>query len=263
MDEKKGNWSVTSEIRAEQKAALKNMKAKAKLAYYWEYYRIHALVAIISIVVGISLIYNIANNKDYSFYALIINSFHSSGEEMAEEFSEFSGLDNERLKCFIEADMVFNVDEFSTYEIAAVQRIAATVMAGDLDVMITDAHTFIYFSDSEFFVDLRSVLSEAALKQYQDHLFYIDQATLDKKNAEVSFSEYLDIEIKTFEQRMTEIESRGRPEHMTTPIPVGIFLTDTSMNEAYYENSFPVFGIIGSSGRLDSAVMYLEFLFSE
>ena len=260
MEEKKENWSVTAEIRAEQKAALKEMKAKAKLAYFWEYYKIHAIVTVVAIVVAASFLYNIITNRDYSFYALFINAHYFSGDTMAEDFSRFSGIDNDNLRCFIETDMAFNREEFTSYEAAAVQRITATVMTGDLDVITADAYTFIYFADSEFFADLRDVFSEAELKPYQDNLFYIDQAVIDKRNATVGFDESQLLIEKTFDQMIAEAEARRQPENMADPVPVGIFLADTVIDDAYFETAFPVFGIIASSGRFDIAAMYLDFL---
>ncbi|MCL2052392.1 MAG: hypothetical protein FWG91_11805 [Lachnospiraceae bacterium] len=261
MSENPSSWSVAAEIRAEQKAALKDMSRKKKLAYFWEYYKIHTIVTIISCAVLFSILYNMFTNKDYSFYAIIINSYELSGETIADEFSTFALLDNDRTKCFVETDTHLDIDDFSPYEAATVQRIMATVIAGQLDTIIADAHTFTYFSDAEFFEDLRLILSEDELKRYEDRFFYLDQALIDERNNTQNLDDFLEITIKTPAEKIAEIDWRSQPEQMKNPVPVGIFITDSPLiKDAYFDNAFPVLGIVGTSTKIESAVLFAEFL---
>lgn len=261
MPKQAESWSVTKEIRAEQKASLKKMPFKAKLEYFWEYYKLHTIITITVIALICGTIYTIATNKSYSFYAVMLNSYNLSADQIAADFNVFANLDSDRYLCLIETDARLNLEDYrSPYEMAISQRIMATVMAAELDVIVADGFTFSVYADGEFFIDLRFVLSESELAHYHDYLFYIDQAIIDAKKTDLS----LDFaEPKTPEQKALEIEVRRHPEDMGDPIPVGIFVEKAPFilqNGAYSDEEVPVFGIISASRRHETAVMYLDFL---
>ncbi|MCL2717702.1 MAG: hypothetical protein FWE14_02860 [Lachnospiraceae bacterium] len=260
MSEKPQSWSVTAEIRAEQKAAIKDMSRKEKLAYFWEYYKIHTITILISAVILISIIYNMATSKDYAFYAVILNSYGLSRETLADDFSTFAEIDTDRVLVYIETETHLNIDDFSPFDMATVQRIMATIAAGQLDAIVTDASSFIYFSDAEFFGDLRLILSAEELKRHENRLFYIDQDVIDKKNANPNFDN-IEIIIKTPEEKIQEIKLRRQPENMINPVPVGIFMTESQLiQSAFFGNDFPVLGIIGTSRQHENARMFVDFL---
>ncbi len=66
--------SVVEEIREQQKKSLSTMSFKEKLAYFWDYYKVHALAAVILIIVTVSIIHQFVTNKDYAFYATVLNA---------------------------------------------------------------------------------------------------------------------------------------------------------------------------------------------
>ena len=91
--------SVNDEIR-EQHQKMKGKSRKEKFAYFWEYYKVHTLVAILVLILGGSMIYSIATQKDIIMEAAFVNTYLSNAlemdtgtEEMASEFIAFSGAD--------------------------------------------------------------------------------------------------------------------------------------------------------------------------
>ena len=54
--------SVSDEIR-EQRQKLKGKSPKEKLAYFWEYYKVPALIVLLVVIFGSDLIYNIVTKK--------------------------------------------------------------------------------------------------------------------------------------------------------------------------------------------------------
>ena len=261
MSENKKTWSVAAEIKAEQKAALKYMSRKEKSKYIWEYYKIQIITAIVSVILLISIIYNAATNRDYSYYAVIFNAVILDGEEIAEDFNTFAGIDGSRYHTFIDTSNVLDKDNVTPFEMAIIQRIMATIVAGHLDSIIADGYTFTYFADGEFFVDLRKVISAEELKRYENNLFYIDQAVIDRRNANVNMDSVLDIIVLDEEQRVAEVTLRRQPENMGNPVPVGIILTGSPLiNDAYLTHEIPVLGIIGTSDRHELTMMFVEFL---
>ena len=58
--------SVSDEIR-EQRQKLKGKSPKEKLAYFWEYYKVPALIVLLVVIFGSDLIYNIVTKKAIAF----------------------------------------------------------------------------------------------------------------------------------------------------------------------------------------------------
>lgn len=65
--------SVNDEIR-EQHQKMKGKSRKEKFAYFWEYYKVHTLVAILVLILGGSMIYSIATQKDIIMEAAFVNT---------------------------------------------------------------------------------------------------------------------------------------------------------------------------------------------
>jgi hypothetical protein len=249
-------WDTAAEIRAEQKEALKNMPFKKKVQYFWEYYRLHVFIAIVAIVVAVSIIEPIVNRKPYSFYAMMVNSYDLDGNEMAENFAAYADLDTDNFTCFIDTAAMVNIAVTSQTDLAMIQRVIALAMAGDLDVLVADGPTFLYYGYALLFTDLRDILTAEELARYEGRLFYIDQAEIDRRDAEGpdltdDYSTETDVETA-----IAEAETHRDPEPMENPVPIGIFMGE---NEHYspYE---PIFGFVISSSREETARLYLDFL---
>ena len=261
MSENKKTWSVAAEIRAEQKAALKDMSRKEKLNYFWEYYKMHTIATVIILCLFISIIHNVITNKPYSFYAIVLNAIELDSDVLGEEFSQFAGIDNTRYNCFIDTGHHLNTMDVSPYEMALVQRMMATVAAGHLDSVVTDGFTFIYFADNEFFTDLSTILSAEQLKLFEGNLYYIDKAHIERRNANTDIDSIMFMEVLDIEQQLKEVEKRRQPENMEKPIPVGIVLSDSAiLQNSLLSDAVPVLGVIASSDRKEEAVKLAEFL---
>ena len=87
--------SVHEEIREQQKK-LKDQSFKAKLEYFWEYYKVHTLVVICVLIFAYMLIHDVLTSKPYGFYAIMLNSGASAAQDYLEkEFIEYSEFDAE------------------------------------------------------------------------------------------------------------------------------------------------------------------------
>ena len=265
MADKKGQWSVNAEIWAEQKEALQGMPLKKKLAYFWEYYRVHAIFAVAVIVISVSIISSIAGNKPYSFNAIMLNSYFLDGEQISADFSEYAGLNSERYECFIDTFTNLNIDEMGEQHIAALQRIMAQVMAADLDVIVSDGFHFINYAENLYFIDLRLVMDDAELARHAAaaNVFYIDQAVVDAM-ASAEFDPdtadtYVGLDASA---QKAVVEGYRDPRPMADPVPVGIFIADSPLikDSAAYPTGSPVYGLIANSGRMETALKYLDFL---
>lgn len=257
---------VRDEIR-EQQEKTKDMSLKGKLSYFWYYYKVHTLVAVVVIGFVVSLAYTMLTTKDFCFYGIMLNANQLSGSQLAEGFAGYAQLDTENYECFIDTDSTLSLTRTSEYDMATSQKLIALMQTKDLDAVVFDSQVFFNYSFNEMFTDLRTVFSEEELAAYHDFIYYIDYAEIREADAQ----EYDEVEAfdehtkETPEDIAAEAELHRHPETMEEPVPVGIFLTDSAFAQktGAYDTLTPVFGIPVSAKRVDTAKAYLQFLWDD
>lgn len=225
---------VMDEIH-EQHQKLHTMTFQEKVSYLWEYYRIHALVAIVLVAGIIYFVHTIVTAKDYCFYAIMLNSQPLSSEEIGESFAAYSDLDLEKYDCYIDTTTTLSAADddavtspSSEYDMVTMQKIMAVTQTNELDAVVFQDSFFDTYATNEMFVDLRTILSKEDLSRYKERLYY------------------------------TDFESEKQ-------VPVGILLNDSPFvqKSGCYAQTTPVFGICVSSQHPDTCVNYLHYLFDE
>lgn len=89
--------SINDEIR-EQQQKTKDMTVKGKLSYFWYYYKVQTIAAILVIVFIAGFIQSYVTRKEYGFYTALINAVtydanSKTADTWAEEFRKFAGFD--------------------------------------------------------------------------------------------------------------------------------------------------------------------------
>lgn len=255
--------AISDEIRQE-KQKTKDMSFKGKLSYFWDYYKIHTIVAAVAVFLIVTIVRDIVNSKDYAFYGVYFNAAQTfSAEEQMNKFSEYLGIDTEKYQTLLDSAMYYSLTDLSETTLAASQKFAAMIQTGDIDVTVADEDVFANYAVNEIFSDLREVLPEDLLEKYKDDIFYIDGAQIAAHNTD-AYWEYEDDHdyYKDLEKTFTDHHD---PSILEDPIPVGIYVGDTPViSEAgCYPQSVPVFGIVRNTSKLDAAVKYLRFLGGE
>lgn len=226
---------VMDEIR-EQHHKLRNRPFKEKLAYFWEYYKIHTLVVVLLLTGIIYFIHSIVTSKDYCFYAVMLNSQPLSSDAIEQSFADYAALDSAHYDCYIDTDTTLGstdsseaaISQQAQYDMVVMQKLIAITQTNELDAVVFNDSVFETYAQNEMFMDLRTVLTEADLEKYADALLYVDY------------------------------ESQ---QH----VPVGIYLDNSPFvkKSGCYYDTRPVFGISLSSQHSDTAVTYLHYLFDE
>ena len=262
--------SVHEEIREQQKK-LKGQGFKAYLEYFWEYYKIHTLVAVCVVIFTYMLLHDVLTSKPYGFYAVMLNSGASGAQEYIEkEFVDYSGLDSNTYDCYIDTSASFNLEVIDEMTIATSQKLMANIAAADLDVIVADSGVFTHYANQETLSDLRNYFSEAELDEIEDKLVYVDQSYLDYLSSD-AYQTY--ISTGEFDENnkyavMADAYNKDftMPEtdktKMENPVPVGIDVSDSTAFETYgvYKNSDPVAGIVINTKRAELSVEYLRYL---
>lgn len=220
--------SVADEIR-EQRGKLKGKTLKEKWLYFWEYYRVPALITVLVIVFAGSIIYSIATQKDIVFYGMFINGFTTEDQAVImEEFTQYAGIDTNEFAATLDPNFVIEENPSDQYSMANLQKIMAMVASQEVDGATADEATFTSYAANGYFADLTEVLPADLLSQYEDKLFYCD-LTDDEKGE----------------------------------VPVGIYMTGAAKLEelgAYGDLDQVIYGIFTNTKRADMAVKFFEFL---
>jgi len=255
---------VSDDIRKE-KEKTKNMSFKGKLSYFWDYYKIHTIVAIVAAIILVTVIRDIRANKDYAFYGTYFNASPTfSAEEQMDAFAVYAGIDTEKYRALLDTTMYLSLTDMSGTTIATSQKFAAMTYSSEVDMVVADEDIFANYAVNEMFYDLREVLPEDLLEQYKDAIFYIDRAEIKAANNE---EVYLDNEDDSQDhQDLAEtFQDHHNPSVMEDPVPVGIYVGDTPVitEAGCYKETVPVYGIVANTKRLDMAIAYLRFLGEE
>ncbi len=255
--------AISDEIKRE-KQKTKDMDLKGKLSYFWDYYKIHTIVAAVALFLIITMIRDIAAAKDYAFYGVYFNALQTfSAEEQMSAFSEYLELDTENYEAMLDSTMYYSFTDLSETSLAASQKFFAMIQTGDIDVTIADEEIFTNYAVNEIFFDLREVLPKDLLEKYKDDIFYIDGAQIAARNAD----DYWESEDGQDYHRDSEKASTDHhdPSLLEDPIPVGIYVGGTPVisKAGCYTELVPVFGIVKNTSRADTAVKYLRFLGGE
>lgn len=226
--------SVAEEIREQQKKSLSTMTTGEKLAYFWDYYKVHVLVAAVVLALTAIFIYQYATNKDYAFYASLVNAeLTDANYELADvwigEFQEYAQIDPDEYQTAIDTSVSLSDDNTSQYSISNQEKMLAMMQVGAVSTIVAETETFEKYAQFGYFYDLESLLSEEELAKYRPYFYYTDAATFDEGDDDT----YYDSAERKDPAALT-IDHRD-PAAMEQPIAAGIILTeDNRLAEAGY-----------------------------
>ena len=170
--------SVSDEIR-EQRQKLKGKSPKEKLAYFWEYYKVPALIVLLVVIFGSDLIYNIVTKKAIAMEAAFVNMVTAEdfdSEQEAAGFVTWAGIDPKEYETVFDTGIYIDYDGGDEYTAVNIQKVMAMISARALDVILADDSYLEQTADEGYYADLSEVLPEELLAQFEaeDKVLYRD-----------------------------------------------------------------------------------------
>ena len=262
--------SVNEEIKEQQKK-LKDMSTKAKLAYFWEYYKIHTIIAIAAIIFIITIVRDIANNKPYALYAMFINVEATDSQYALQDgFAKYANINTDNEAILVDTNANFLSSTTDSSAVATSEKTMAVISAKTLDVMLADENSFAHFAGQETFMPLTEYFSEDELKELSGRIFYIDQSLIDyllsDKYTDYILTQKYDESDKYAKLAANYQETFEFPimdyEDMENPVPVGVILenSDILTKTGAYVTKTPIAGIVSNTQRKDNAKQFIEYL---
>ncbi len=264
--------SVIEEIREQQKKAFATMTPKEKLAYFWDYYKIHTIAVIAVIVFVVSLVNSYRSSKPTAFYAVMLNAdtYEDNAAAAAawnEGFMEYAGIDPEAYQVNIDTSVALSADGGDQYEVANRQKMAAMMHAGDIHAIVADTETFEGYARLEYFYDLSAAFTEEELSPYADLLYYTDGAAFDEDTGDT----LEDLEAAQ-DAVYRKVIDHSDPSSMEKPVAVGIRIPQSGNKLAtsgYYDyifesnytfQGYPSEIVIGIPLSVENPKLVLQFL---
>lgn len=219
-----------------EKEKLKDMNLKEKLAYLWEYYKIHALVIIGVVALIIYIVREIVTpDINTVFNAVVINSPVDSIEmqKFADSFGQHLQLDPRRENVTIN-------DGFYTDSVmanSALSAIPAYIAGKILDVIIAPESEIQPYAANGYLKKLSEALPTDIYSSLTDY-FYMSELNDDPDNPDNFVS--------------------------SEESPYGIYLDNTKLFKGRkYNSESYVLGIVVNSQHTDNAVEFIKYLFEE
>lgn len=251
------------------------MSFKGKLAYFWDYYKIHSLAAVCLLIVAISVIHQIVSHKDCAFYAMILNTGtpeyeNETSEKWADEFGQYAQIDTDEYEVSIDASISLSQTTDLQYRAVNQQKIAAMIQTGSINAMVAETETFEKYAQFECFYTLDDVMGAEEIEKYRLYFYYTDAATFEQDDTSAAASS--DMAAQT--DSSTLVINHRDPSTMEQPVAVGIVITDSKMikDSGYYKyldnseydyqgyQSDSILGIPLSNQEPEMAIRFLEYL---
>jgi len=247
---------------------MKDRPFKEKLDYFWEYYKVHVIVAVIAIIVIVSVIRSFVTSRDYALFIAVVDSGDQMGEQTSvwsEELADVLGIDKDRYEVFIDTSIEFGGDRTSSQsDFVAAQKLTALLTSRSMDIMLADMTVFEQYAQNECFVDLRTIYSEEQLSEMEGLIYYTDAAT---------YEDYKSTESDIYEKQAAYVIDHRDPSTMKDPVPVGFFgsgetrvgqsgIYDHLKDEEEFQGheNEAAFGILRNTEKYDNAVAGISYL---
>lgn len=240
-----------------QQNAMKNQPFKKRLAFFWEYYGIKTIAAVIALVVLLAFVISMITQKEYAFTGVFFGvQSQSSADDYLNSFAQEANIDLKHYTLTVQEAPEIRMDQQISTEIyQSMETFTAMVAAQSVSCFAGNSDLFLYYAYMGYAKDLRTVFTQDELQALAPYLYYVDGQLIEaQEDSNEGYAE-------AFWNRP---DDPTKPELMTKPIPVGISLDAASEN---FQNSYrfenpSVIGICESSEFPEYATAFLRHCIS-
>ena len=157
----------------EQIKPLKEMTAKERIGYIWDYYKVTFLVIFLCIFFFGGLLLQYVSYKEPVMELMMINAYQSDTTDLEMDFGDFlteNGYDAEKDIIAINSTMNLDVRSGNDYDDQiTMQTLVAT---GTYSGFFSDESVFEFYAPAGYFRDFSGLLTEEELELLSDRLVY-------------------------------------------------------------------------------------------
>lgn len=251
--------AVMDEFRDEREA-IKSAPLKKKLAYFWTYYKLPTIIAVVAVALIISFVIVVNSSKETLLNGILLNC-KSEGEytkeDLMDEFFEDQGIDSDKCELELIMDLAYKAsgedEDYSVKNDTANQTILVYSEAGTLDFITGSYDVLMDIAYKGEFADLSEILTEEEYAAYEPYFLYLDMDVYNQRKAILEDGG---------DASSIQLPDCTDKDSMKEPVPV---LIDMSQSEALvklYDDPAETLalGISGSTDNLEKTLDFVEFL---
>ena len=238
----------------EEREALKNGTFQQKLSYFMDYYKWHVIVSVIALILVISIVTQMINQKDSALYVCLLNTVENNDTaEYTQSLAEYAGIDLNKEDIYFDTSMFIEQGQWDQNSILSAQKFAAYLTASQLDMMITDSGSMADYANDEYFYDMREFLTQEQVEKYQQYFYYVDMAVVQKK---------LDARSDYNQEFIPDYADPRHPENMEQPIPVGLYLEGENVLKTLFSfrGDEVILGVFRNTKHGENISRFIDFL---
>ena len=153
----------------------KKKSIKTSLEYFWMYYKLPFLAGLVVVVLAVYFLVASLTAKDTVLSVMLIDCHtEMSGEKIAEEYMEATGLDQKKYQVQIQNNLMFQGTDSGNYSMTSLSKFMADIGSELLDVCGMLKDDFIKYDGSDTWMDLRECLSEEQSEKLKDRFLTAD-----------------------------------------------------------------------------------------
>lgn len=157
----------------EKKTVFKDLSAKAKIQYIWDYYKIPIFAVLCAAAFIVSLIVHYASLKETVLNVIMINTLNPFEENncAADEFFSRQGFDPNSEEIILDNSLTILEDDSSTSTYNN-QKLFIKFAAGEADILFAPEFLFEQYAERGILMPLSDYLTEDELTAYSDFFVY-------------------------------------------------------------------------------------------
>ena len=244
---------VMDEFKKEREA-LKNAPLKQKLSYFMDYYKWHVIASVAALVIVVSIVMEIVNQKDCVLYICLLNTgeFNDTTEYM-QSLAEYAGIDLNKESINFDTSLFIEQGQLDQNSVLSTQKFVTYLAAGELDTMITDLDSMADYANDEYFYDMREFLTPEQIENYEQYFYYVDMAVVQKK---------LEARSNLNQEFIPDYPDPRHPENMEQPVPVGLYLEGENALKSLFtfRSDEVIIGVFGNTKHGENVSRLIDFL---
>ena len=166
--------SIRDEIKEQQKKVLQEQGIQGRLSYFFYYYKLQLLIAVLAIIAVLFTIYFYLNKKDIVLRVVYINGFPNvETEVIADDFaSSLPDFNADKQEVLIDDSFYISQENRTQFDDTNEQKLILMITGGEIDGCVTDKSYLDIFMNNAYLLDLRTVLTDEQMKKYEDLFIY-------------------------------------------------------------------------------------------
>ena len=241
--------AATDYERTQLKKSLREMGLPQKISYFFSYYTIHFILAVLAVVIITASLVRILTRKEVLLYFALTNTAIGSEleSELTDAFLSASGFDSRKNEIELYKELYISNDpaqENHEYAYASSLKVMAAINAEKMDLVLMNKESYDVFSGSGYLQDLTALLKDSALLDTLEPYLVQNEVTLADNSLDVALGEAAETKVVT-ETVTNAVNVSDLPAFRKAGFPADIYI-----------------GVIANSPREGAIIRYLAYLTS-